>query len=111
MNFAEKMKNIARAANECKAQSNVVEVWKEAQRDSLKFRFDKEVIPHFERLASSGDLRPCTLRCWGKCTSNIPNAIELTRQILKDIAKPYGIELEYMVLINGGEVKATFVIN
>ena len=112
--YAEKLKQInARKVQEYENPN--IENWKKKQKQHL-IDLKKEAIEHFEWLSSFGGLfnspvlNPYEIDCWGEEIANIPNAEELTKDILEKLLQPYGIKVKRVLIGRGSEIKALVAI-
>lgn len=110
MNFAESIKVRAQKEQQKKMQKVNVEAWKKEQRNLIVCMFTGKVIEHFEWRASCGDLAPYRDNCRGLDIRNVPNGLELTKEIMEDVFKEYGIKVEDVVILEDFLIYATFMI-
>lgn len=112
--YAEELKQInARKVQEYENPN--IENWKKKQKQHL-IELKSKIVKHFEWVASFGGLfdgsphNPYKISCWGEETSNIPNAEELTKDILEKLLQPYGIKVKRVLIERGSSINALVAI-
>ncbi len=95
-NFAERMKKINNEVTYRNSNPNIKD-WKEKQKEVILFEKD-DILQHFEWVASFGGLNndfwnPHKFEFWSEEYDNIPDAKKLTKELVEEIFKPYGIKV------------------
>lgn len=114
ISFAEKIKSINAKKLEEIQNPNIAK-WENAQRKCLK-DLKTKIIEHFEWVASFGGLFPYSalnpyhIECWGEESDNIPNADELTKNILENLLSSDGITVNEVFITQSSRINAVVVI-
>ena len=106
MTFAEEMKQANQRAIWRKANPDI-EAWKKRQKEYIISQFLEDALKHFKWAADCGELagRPYKNRRGGDPhTQDIPDAEKLTKQMVEDVFKPYGITVVSVELDRGSMI-------